>query len=60
MKIIVFLIQIPLRLIPKNPIDHKPALIEIIDSHKIGDKPLSEPMMVEFTEVYKRLPASMS
>ena len=36
---------------PKGPINNIPALSKIMDWHLPGDKPLSEPMMVNFTDV---------
>ena len=46
------LIQISLKLIPRSPIDNKPALVRVMAWHWIGDKPLSEPMLTQFTNVY--------
>ena len=40
------LIEISLKFVPKDPNDNKPALIQIMAWRRIGDKPLSEPMMV--------------
>ena len=31
--------------IPNDPIDNIPALVQIMAWHRIGDKPLSEPML---------------
>ena len=39
-------IKIPLKLVPKGPIDNIPALVQIMAWRRPGDKPLSEPMMV--------------
>ena len=39
------LLEIPLKYIPKSAIDHKLALVQIMDWHITGDKQLSEPMM---------------
>ena len=52
--------NISLKFIPKGPIDNIPALVQIIDSRRTGDKPLSEPMVVAFTDAYMRNTASMS
>ena len=41
-----FLIKISLKLVPKDPINNIPALIEIMAWRRPGDKPLSEPMIV--------------
>ena len=40
------LIKISLNFIPKGPINNIPALVQIMAWHRPGDKPLSEPMMV--------------
>ena len=39
-------IKVPLKFIPKGPIDNIPALVQIMAWRRPGDKPLSEPMMV--------------
>ena len=39
-------IKIPLKCIPKGPINNIPALVQIMAWRRPGDKPLSEPMMV--------------
>ena len=39
------LIKISLMFVPKGPIDDNPALVQIIARRRIGDKPLSEPML---------------
>ena len=38
-------IEIPLRFVPKSPIDNSPAVVQIMAWRRIGGKPLSEPMM---------------
>ena len=38
-------IKISLRIIPKGPINNIPALIQIMDWRRSGDKPLSEPII---------------
>ena len=40
-------IRISLKFVPRSPISNKPALV----SH-IGDKPLPEPMLTQFTDAY--------
>ena len=50
------LIKIPLKFVLKGPINNIPALVQIMAWHRPGDKPLSESMMVQFTDAY----ASMS
>ena len=45
-------IQISLKCVPRSPIDNKPALIQVVVWRRIGDKPLPEPMMTQFTDAY--------
>ena len=45
-------IQISLKYLPKGQINNYPALVLIMTCRLIGDKPLSEPMMAEFTDAY--------
>ena len=40
------LIEISLKFFPKGPINNNPALVQIMAWRWLGDKPLSEPMMV--------------
>ena len=53
-------INIPLKFVPKGPINIIPALVHIIAWHRTGDKPLSEPMMTQFIDAYMRQSASMN
>ena len=46
------LIKISLNIIPYGPIENNPALVQIMACHQIGDKPLSEPVMVLFGDAY--------
>ena len=39
-------IKISLKFVPKGPINNNPALVHIMAWCRPGDKPLSEPMMV--------------
>ena len=48
------LIQISLKRVPRSPIDNKPALVQVMAWRRIGDKPLSEPMLSRFTDAYMR------
>ena len=48
------LIQIALKLVPRGPIDNKPALVQVMVWRRTGDKPLPEPMMAQFTDAYMR------
>ena len=43
-------IQISLKLVPGGPIDDKPAMVQVMTWRRTGDKPLSEPMMSQFTD----------
>ena len=45
-------IQISLKFVPRGPIDNKPALAQVIAWCRAGDKPLLEPMLTQFTDVY--------
>ena len=40
------LINISLKFVPKGPIDHIPALVQIMAWRRPADKPLSEPMVI--------------
>ena len=40
-----FLIKISLKYVRKGPINNNPALVQVMAWRRIGDKPLSEPMM---------------
>ena len=39
-------IEISLKFVPKGPINNIPGLVQIMAWRRLGDKPLSEPMMV--------------
>ena len=39
-------LKIPLKFVPRGPINNIPALLQIMAWRRPGDKPLSEPMMV--------------
>ena len=47
-------IQISLKLVPMGPIDNAPALVQVMAWRRIGDKPLPEPMLTQFTGAYIR------
>ena len=47
-------IQISQIFFPMSPIDNKPALVQIMAWRRIGDKPLPETMMAQFTDAYMR------
>ena len=46
------LIQISPKFVPKDPIDTKSALVEVMAWCQSGDKPLPEPMLTQFTDIY--------
>ena len=46
------LIQILLKFVPKGPIDNESPLIQVMAWRRTGDKPLSEPMLAQFTDAY--------
>ena len=52
--------KISLKYVPLGQIDNMGALVQIMVWHQSDDKPLSEPMMVWFTDAYMRHSASMS
>ena len=43
---VIISIKISLRFVPKGPINNIPALVQIMAWRRLGDKPLSEAMMV--------------
>ena len=45
-------IQISLKFVSSSPIVNKQALVKVMAWRRIGDKPLPEPMMTQFTEAY--------
>ena len=47
-------IQISLKFVPRSPIDNTPAMVEVMAWRRIGDKPLHEPMLAQFTDAYMR------
>ena len=53
-------LKISLKFVPKGPIRNIPALVQVMAWHRPGDKPLSDPMMIKFTDAYMRHSASMS
>ena len=53
-------IKFSLKFVPKGPISNIPALVQMMAWRRPGDKPLSEPMMTQFNDVYMRHSASMS
>ena len=59
-EIILISIKISLKFVLKGPINNIPALVQMVAGRRPGDKPLSEPMLVWFTDAYMRPWASMS
>ena len=47
-------IKFSLKFVPKGKIDNNPALVVIMAWRRIGDKPLSEPMLAQITDAYMR------
>ena len=47
-EIVLLLIKISLKFVPKCSINNIPSLVQIMAWHRPGDKPFSEPMMVCF------------
>ena len=50
-------IKISLKFVPKDPVDNKFALVEVMAWHRTDDKPLPQPMMTQFNDAYIRCPA---
>ena len=44
----LYFIRISLKSVPKGPIGNNPALVQIMAWRWIGDKPLTEPMLIRF------------
>ena len=53
-------IQISLKFVPRRPIDIKPALVQAMAWRRTGDKPLPEPMLLQFPDAYMRHKGEMS
>ena len=47
-------IKIPLKFVPKGPIDNKSALVQVMAWRGTGDKPFPEPMLTQFSDAYMR------
>ena len=54
------LIKISLKLVPKGPTDNNLALVKIMAWRRIGDKPVSEPMLTRLTNAYMRHSGEMN
>ena len=48
------LIRISLKFIPIDPINNNSALVQVMAWRRIGDKPLPEAMLTQFTDAYMR------
>ena len=46
------LIKISLKFVPESPINNNQALVKIMAWRQIGDKPLPEPMLTQYTDAY--------
>ena len=46
------LILISLKFVPEGPIDNKSALVQVMAWRRKGNKPLSEPVVTQFTDTY--------
>ena len=51
----LYFVKISRKFVPKGPIDNNPALVQMMTWRRIGDKPLSEPMLTWFTDIYAAL-----
>ena len=47
-------IQVSLKFVPKDSIDNKSALVQVMACRLFGAKPLPEPMLTQFTDAYMR------
>ena len=47
-------IQVSLKYVPRSPIDNEAALIQVMARRRICDKPLSEPMLTQFSDACMR------
>ena len=47
-------IQISLKLFPRSQINISPALVQVMTWRRTGDKPILEPVMIQFTDAYMR------
>ena len=48
------LIRISLKFVPKSPMNHKSALVQVKAWCRTGDKPLPEPMLTQLADAYMR------
>ena len=52
-------IKISLKFVPKGPVSNNTALVQVMVCRLLGDKPLSEPLMVWFTITWTTADKSM-
>ena len=52
MKMIKIPIRISLKIVPTSLIDNEPALVQAMAWRRTGEKPLSEPMLTQFTDAF--------
>ena len=45
-------IQISMKYAPRGLVDNDPALVQVMAWRRTGDKPLPEPMITKFNDVY--------
>ena len=51
----LFWFEFRFKFVPMRPINNIPALVQIMALCQPGDKPLSEPMLTQFTDAYTQL-----
>ena len=47
-------IQVSLKFVPRSAINNKPASVQVMAWRRTGHRPLSEPMLNQFTDAYVR------
>ena len=47
-------LKIPLKFVPKDPLNNIPALVQVMVWRQTSDKPLPEPMLTHVTDAYMR------
>ena len=52
MEMLEFHIKFSLKVVPKDPIDNKSALVQVVACRLFGAKPLPAPMLTQFTDAY--------
>ena len=57
---VCILIKISQNFVSKGSIDNNPALVKTMAWRRMGDKPLSEPMLTRFTDAFMRHKGEMS